>query len=402
MLNALSILFQVAFYFGLVGFLVVLFFQKPAQRRKILHDAYHYSGAKVIFQKFRSPRHASPKEEKSPTGFLWLIGLYVVLFGIASQRYENQIDIVENRANSIFMQLSTPAYKKALGRIPRVQQMKVPIKPMIWPPNLSSVESLLRDTLYMEMVVQLKETVEDWKDMLGGVDLSEADLAGTNLRAAHLNRAFLVHANLDSADLAFVDLEGANLSLADLKGANLWRANLKGANLHRARLENTKLNQDHLEGATLIGAYLNGAELSNAYLDSAILEIAHLEGANLRLAHLEGANLLEADLEGANLRGAHLKGANLFGVDLKGASLWRADLKGANLWRADLGGADLRAVRLDSALLEYASFRRANLFKAQMTGVYRDSTDFAWATWIDSTQCDSPSIDTCNRLPSSD
>ena len=114
--------------------------------------------------------------------FLWFVGIYVALFGIASQRYENRVDIIENRINSIFTQLSTPLYKKALGRIGETQNMPCPLKPDIKNP-LTVYQSLFKETVYFEGVNLLKATVENWGDSLSG---------------AHLMFAYLIGARLDS------------------------------------------------------------------------------------------------------------------------------------------------------------------------------------------------------------
>ena len=64
---------------------------------------------------------------------------------------------------------------------------------------------------------------------LSGADLSRANLRWANLRAANLSEANLDGADLRWADLSGADLSGANLGVADLSGADLSRANLRGA-----------------------------------------------------------------------------------------------------------------------------------------------------------------------------
>jgi hypothetical protein len=238
---------------------------------------FRYSGLEFIYTKFNPPKNP----QTLPTGFIWLIGIYIAFFGVASQRHDNRIDIIENRVNSIFAQLAIPSVgKKALSRIPRVQNMPCPYKPNILSP-LSVFISLFRESKYEEVSAQLKETIEDWKDSLDSINLSEAILREAGLR-------------------------GANF-----RGANLQRADLRGANLHEADFQD----------ADLRGAYLRGAKLREANLQG-----ANLQGANLWKANLRGADLWGADLRGANLRKANLQLANLWGADLRGA-----DLQGANL-----------------------------------------------------------------------
>ncbi len=67
-------------------------------RRKIREGIFYYSGFEYIYRKIKPTEEPRPL----PTWSLWFIGVYIAFFGLASQRYENKIDIVEIRANSIF------------------------------------------------------------------------------------------------------------------------------------------------------------------------------------------------------------------------------------------------------------------------------------------------------------
>jgi hypothetical protein len=159
---------------------------------------FHYSGAKYIYRKFNPPSEL----DTLPTGLLWVLGIYVAFFGIASQRYENRVDIIENRANAIFSQLGVPSVQKnALSRIARVQTMWCPKKPeIIWPhtPFISLFSNY--NYQYGEMVAQLKETLEDYKNALAYVDFKNAALKDAELMGASLQ-----HANLSGADLTGVN-----------------------------------------------------------------------------------------------------------------------------------------------------------------------------------------------------
>jgi hypothetical protein len=220
---------------------------------------FRYSGMEFIFRKFYPSKYPQPL----PTGLIWLVGIYVAFYGVASQRYENRVDIIENRANSIFTQLATDVYKKALGRIATVQNMWCPEKPEILNPP-SVFRSLFKEIKYQELVKLLKETIEDWKDLLSDVNLYKASLSG---------------ANLEGASLSGANLEGANLNGADLNGANLEGANLTGARLTAASLKRANLVRANLDGADLYGANLDEADLDGANLKEAILKEAFLKGA---------------------------------------------------------------------------------------------------------------------------
>ena len=157
---------------------------------------WDFLGFRFIFQKVNPPIDSDTVKRKPRTIMIWIIGIYVAFFGIASQRYENRIDIIENRANAIFTQLSTPIYKAALSRIPRVQRMGCPVKPEIKKPYTVWRSLFSADTVYLEIVEQLKETVETWKDSLREVRLLNADLSFTNLNGSNLQFADLSKAIL--------------------------------------------------------------------------------------------------------------------------------------------------------------------------------------------------------------
>jgi hypothetical protein len=237
---------------------------------KIIKIIYRYSGIESICNKARVTEEQQPKK-LLPTLPLWLIGIYVATFGVASQRYENKVDIIENKANTIYQQLASPdpvTKGMAFRLIPLIQKMKCPYKPNIMNP-ITIYLSFLKTSNYEGVVDLMKETVENWKGSLKNIRLRETNL------------------------------QGFDLSSADLWGADLWGVDLEEANLR--------------------GAILTEALLGEANLVKANLKIAHLVRANLVRANLEEANLEEANLLGAYLIGANFKGANLEDVNLLGA-----------------------------------------------------------------------------------
>lgn len=271
---------------------------------KALCALSYYSGLTHIFRKFK------PSEDKKnyPTGIIWAIGIYVAIFGIASQRYQNRIDIIDNRANAIFTQLGTDARKSAIGRIAFTQNMWCPTKPRLSNPlsiimslftrptdkderyyrvaksswdqispidnntniRIKRIEKILgiekikkiRDNRYTEIEVLLKETIENFKNKLNGAPLKDVDLLGADLR----------YANLDNADLTAANLICTRLRYANLADACLWGAFIMGADLR----------DSNLTGAELTDANLTNANLTNANLKNSSLTNTDLTNVNLR------------------------------------------------------------------------------------------------------------------------
>ncbi len=304
----------------------------------MLWQFYHLSGIRFIWYKI-SPPHPDKikgKNKRPPASFfLWVIGIYAAFFQIASTRYENRVDIIENRINGIYSQISKDV-KIAFERIPSVQNMECPYKPNIFNPasifksflpvtnDYYKISDLLKknkekpirkffinnfhleQVRYQDGVGQLKELVEDWR------------------RKTKIIK----------------DEEGKETEIGKLKGVDLSFAQLQGANLKEARLQNADLREVQLQNAIL----------TVANLQNAVLPIAQLQNANLRKAQLQNANLYKAQLQNANLRKAQLQNAYLFeaqlqNADLLKAQLQNADLKDANLQNASLCYADLKDVK---------------------------------------------------------
>ena len=111
---------------------------------------WDFSGLRMIFSKLYIPYnsklefflinkcHQYEFYKRQPTTiFIWLISFYVALFGIASQRYENRVDVIENRANALISQISIKGEKKFSG-VGRIQNMKCPEKPIIFSPLIKA------------------------------------------------------------------------------------------------------------------------------------------------------------------------------------------------------------------------------------------------------------------------
>ncbi|MCK4762753.1 MAG: pentapeptide repeat-containing protein [Candidatus Aminicenantes bacterium] len=321
---------------------------------------WDFSGLRYIYSKIRPPLESKKPERKPATFFLWALGIYTALFGIASQRYENRVDIIENRANTIFTQLAIPAMqKKALSRIARTQNMPCPKKPYILKPGTVFASLVGNEDRYDIIVEHLKETLEDWQEELVGVNLRYARLQGVDLEWADLKGAWLIDADLKNAVLNYADMEGAYLYKANLKNAWLLGADLKNAWLARADLTCANLRGADLKGAWLIDADLRGASLS--------------------WSDLMGAWLSESDLSGASLSKVNLQGASLYKTDLKGAWLEDVDIEGAKgLTEEQLSQAfTLYKVKgLDPALEKKLKARKPKLFEKADFSEFLNARDF--------------------------
>lgn len=256
----------------------------------VMKSFHHYSGLQAIFHKL-----CPLEENKAPTLFIWILGIYFASFGIASNRYENSVSRIENRVVALTGQLSTKddtTFKTLISTIPLIQQMETPIKPEIEKP-LSVFNSFFKKEKNYEILLWTQEIIITWKSRLAGVNLKKVNLVGANL-----------------------------------SGINLQEANLEGANL---------------EGASFTGDFIGPDQLSPKYervatdfYSDEYHNKTKLQKVILRDANLSKTNLKYLSLAGADLRGANFKEADLYNVNFNGARLYSANFDGTNLEGADL------------------------------------------------------------------
>lgn len=240
---------------------------------------YDFTGIRLIWEKVIPPVEGS--RTRKPSSFMfWLVGIYVALFGVASQRYENRLDQIENRANLIYAQLGTEARPYALSRIPHVQKMTVPHKPDFLRFTTPFISLFGPQEPYPEVVDSLKDALVGNKRALRGLNLSGADIQG-----ADLTQAIIKEAVLDDADLSNSNMTGVNLS-----GTKLARANLKCARLDNAGLGNTSLAHANLEKASMRGTHTVYSDFTGATLTG-----LQMEGASFYSTNFTDAKGLSAE-----------------------------------------------------------------------------------------------------------
>lgn len=233
-------------------------------------------GFNLIFRKIVPFK---PGEERKITSIgIWVISVYIAAFGLASQRYENRLDVIETRTSIVIAQTGTKALKQALERIPDLQKMRIPIKPNVRNPK-SVFFSFFIDGIYERNIEDLNRLVESYKHELdnvnlSGIDLLRADLGGANLTGSNFSEAnlvavdlsksklrntYLCGADLRSADLSNADLSNAILCRVDFRDAKLINANLSGVSFYSRGLINSYYSMGNIEGANFSGVRLDKA-----------------------------------------------------------------------------------------------------------------------------------------------
>lgn len=271
---------------------------------------------------------------------------------------------------------------------------------------------------------QLLQALDD-EESLENRDLTGGDLSGLKLRGKNLEGVFLEACNLAGADLSGAKLSRAVLTRARMRGTVVTGAELVGANLAEADFAGADLSGVDMTEAVLDGAKLRDVDMSKTKLDRALLRETELVGSrwdgataedlvfidndlggmSFRGAHLSSCTFIQVEVDGCDFTGAELtssmmlgsKGeavifdeakldglrfvqacsfpnvsfekASLVGANLRGTSLPKASFDEAVLERADLSECDLSEATLSRARAPHSSWTRANLSKADFTGV---------------------------------
>ncbi len=249
---------------------------------------WDFSGVRFVWQKIRPQIDKATNKRPPATFLLWIVSIYLILFGITSQRYENRVDIIENRTNAILVQLSapvdTPQFKSALSRIPTVQNMLCPVKPNVLKPN-SVYNSLFNNIKHEETIDLLKETIVGFKDNLNDAYLQEVNLQDTDLSNANFQNVILHYANFQDADLYYANFQNAYLVNSNFQDAGLFNSNFQDTGLYYANFQNANLHYANFQGA-----YLQEINLQDAYLWETNFQDADLLDINFQNAWCKDAN----------------------------------------------------------------------------------------------------------------
>ena len=271
----------------------------------------HYSGLAYIIAKATS----SENKEHYPTLPIWLLGIYIGLFGIATQHYESRLDRFESKLNIYISQLGTSARTNTFPAMVAHQKYKLPLEPDFWDP-WQTVKTLIYETQPINEELSHSQKVRDianiivrFKDVLGcEIEKSKKDMGGFKIgnkgcKSVNLRDADLKEADFENANLYMVNLNKANLYGSNLANSVLAGADLRWADLRRATLSGVDLRKSNAASTDFSWASLEGSDLREADLSWAVFYDASLIGADLRRTDTSEVDLRQADLKGADLRG---------------------------------------------------------------------------------------------------
>ncbi len=265
--------------------------------RLVVWVLWDFTGLHLIYRKI-FPNRRNP-EKKYPTFFIWVVGIYFATYGIAAQRYESKVDLIENRTNFVIALSGTSNYKIALEQIPMIQNMKTPWKPSINPVGLDTLKSFFGDDVkckdYFEPCIKVNIYLK--KILLSYLSKTTKYKRPFHLKEVNNERINLDRINLSEVDLSPLEMKGQETNI--IVYTNLFDINLRSA---------------HLRHSDLRGVYFIGADLSGSWLNKSDLGYAMLNNSNLKEVDFTGADLKKADLEGAKIIGARFHHADLSGA----------------------------------------------------------------------------------------
>lgn len=204
-----------------------------------------YSGLEFIYRKFNPSRDPEPL----PTGFIWLVSIYIVLFGIAFNMYTNRTTEITNMVNNLMAELKSEGQRMALSKIPNIQWQPCPVKPILFNPKSVLVSLWGSNTQYEIAVEALKNVIVEHRNMLGSLSLDYCDLRGAVVMGGDFEKSSLLYSSLDQGSFAGINFKNANFFYATFKYAWFDGCSFEGANLLRANFEGTFFSKCDFEGA---------------------------------------------------------------------------------------------------------------------------------------------------------
>ena len=312
---------------------------------KPLYNLYEYSGARAIKQLIRPPskKEIEGDNYRSPSTFvLWIVSIYVAIFGLASNRYERAVSTYEMQIASWQNQIATEYRAQACANLKYLQEVTVPKQPSLiqfW----NTFLSFLNNEKYQVGQDMLRQTIEAYKANLKNAKLLSTDLSKINFKNANLAKANLSYSDLQSAELTNATMNGsicqktlfynATLKYTKINNINFWRANFTQATFFKTQITNSKIIQTDSQNAKFWYSNFTGSNLWESDLSGAELFYSDFSATDLSYTELKHANFQNATLNDADMRYTNLSGAK----NLKETQLSKAKtLYGAKNIPADI------------------------------------------------------------------
>jgi uncharacterized protein YjbI with pentapeptide repeats len=216
---------------------------------------YIYLGIGYILQMIRKPKEGE-YTDRAPSQFIWwVIGIYAGIFGIAFQKYENRINRLENRYNSLIQQLGGNNTGEILTAISDMQTSYTPLEPAIWPPNALIS---LTDSIPNSEIWKLSEnTILNWSEHLSRTRLENFSTKTLELHS-HTNNLTIKGRGIEHLKLNNSDSEEP-LSFREI--------NVLGCEFEEISIFNSQLSYLNLDKTSVKELNIDYSYISNSFID---------------------------------------------------------------------------------------------------------------------------------------
>jgi len=214
------------------------------------------------------------------------ITLYLTLFAIGIARYELSLVTLHSRISYLVTMSEGKNSKYVLGRIPELQQTRLPVEPKIDNP-LSILKSIYYkyDDINFSAYEDLYELVISNKDNLSNLNLNGLvlpsvsnpfidrkvyDLSGIRIENTKFIKAYLPcvwfkKTEFVNVDFLLAQMVGSDFAFAVFKNSDLMSANLSGSNLCGVQFIDTTYVDANFSNVNLVGADLSAMTVNSGH-----------------------------------------------------------------------------------------------------------------------------------------
>lgn len=282
-----------------------------------------------VYKKFR-PEYNNGAEPV--TIGVWLLATYIAFFGIASQRYENRLDLVENRITSIQTQLnaSSSTRQNALNRIARTQHLLVPHGPDIKNPIDTILSLFGPEKEYATGVEILEEVITDWRSILSGIDIqniksdNEIITIADRVRAQNVYSVNLDNLILNNRWMRDSNLIAANVNSARFKDVDFYLSYFQGADFTESTFVNCDIreikgNETVFTDTIFDNSEFDSSDLKDSNFVNSKMRDVSFQFSNLSLSSFSGGTLVKVNFQDTDLADTGFEEAKLENCDFTNA-----------------------------------------------------------------------------------
>lgn len=291
---------------------------KKLKLNNIVYQIYDISGVRFLIEKIKPGLKGNKNNPSS--FFIWCIGIYVALYGIAASRFENDYTRMENRTYDIVSQINNLNNKYPFRNISLVKRLQCPIKPDIKIPK-SIYKSFTLEEIPNEFNLLIRNAINFRKEYLdnciiSNCDISDYDLSGAKFFNTVLSQVNISNTTLERSQFNFAVLDSVNFSnsnLSDVKFNNtkIYRSIFEKSILQGVKIDSTLMLNCNMRNITSQFSFFNNSELLNTRLDSSCFWFTYFMRSRLDSSIFDYSEIKETDFSESQLLNCSFSHVNL-------------------------------------------------------------------------------------------